>query len=87
MRWVMKVGCCSAPGRRAGKLSLPFVYSNEVWTGIEYQVASHSSSKGRLPRVSTSFELAAKDMMAASAIRLMNMNAVTGMRGRCPAMR
>ncbi len=22
-------------------LSLPFVYSNEVWTGIEYQVASH----------------------------------------------
>ena len=21
--------------------SLPFVYSNEVWTGIEYQVASH----------------------------------------------
>ncbi len=24
-----------------GELSLPFVYSNEVWTGIEYQVASH----------------------------------------------
>lgn len=23
------------------QLSLPFVYSNEVWTGIEYQVASH----------------------------------------------
>ena len=23
------------------KLSLPFVYSDEVWTGIEYQVASH----------------------------------------------
>jgi hypothetical protein len=22
-------------------LSLPFVYSNEVWTGIEYQCASH----------------------------------------------
>lgn len=22
-------------------LSLPFVYSNEVWTGVEYQVASH----------------------------------------------
>ena len=26
---------------KGGELSLPFVYSNEVWTGIEYQVASH----------------------------------------------
>jgi uncharacterized protein (DUF608 family) len=30
---------CSWP--RGGEPSLPFVYSNEVWTGIEYQVASH----------------------------------------------
>lgn len=30
---------CTWP--RGGALSLPFVYSNEVWTGIEYQVASH----------------------------------------------
>ena len=30
---------CSWP--RGGKPSLPFVYSDEVWTGIEYQVASH----------------------------------------------
>ncbi|MGQ9619754.1 MAG: GH116 family glycosyl hydrolase [Bacteroidales bacterium] len=30
---------CSWP--KGGDLSLPFVYSNEVWTGIEYQVASH----------------------------------------------
>ena len=30
---------CSWP--RGESLSLPFVYSNEVWTGIEYQVASH----------------------------------------------
>ncbi len=30
---------CSWP--RGDALSLPFVYSNEVWTGIEYQVASH----------------------------------------------
>ncbi len=30
---------CSWP--KGGKLSLPFIYSNEVWTGIEYQVASH----------------------------------------------
>lgn len=30
---------CSWP--RGDKPSLPFVYSDEVWTGIEYQVASH----------------------------------------------
>ncbi len=30
---------CSWPHGDA--LSLPFVYSNEVWTGIEYQVAAH----------------------------------------------
>ncbi len=30
---------CTWP--RGGKPTLPFVYSDEVWTGIEYQVASH----------------------------------------------
>jgi hypothetical protein len=30
---------CSWP--KGGKLSLPFVYSDEVWTGIEHQVAAH----------------------------------------------
>jgi uncharacterized protein (DUF608 family) len=30
---------CTWP--KGDMLSLPFVYSNEVWTGIEYQVASH----------------------------------------------
>jgi Glycosyl-hydrolase family 116, catalytic region/beta-glucosidase 2, glycosyl-hydrolase family 116 N-term len=29
-----------------GALALPFVYSNEVWTGIEYQVASHLMRMG-----------------------------------------
>src|SRR6202000_2144988 len=37
---------CSWP--RGGKLSLPFVYSNEVWTGIEYQVASHLMLMGNV---------------------------------------
>ncbi|MDO6430883.1 GH116 family glycosyl hydrolase [Flavitalea sp. BT771] len=37
---------CSWP--RGGKLSLPFVYSDEVWTGIEYQVASHLIFEGRI---------------------------------------
>jgi uncharacterized protein (DUF608 family) len=30
---------CSWP--KGGKPTLPFVYSDEVWTGIEYQVAAH----------------------------------------------
>ncbi|HZZ56676.1 MAG TPA: GH116 family glycosyl hydrolase [Opitutaceae bacterium] len=36
---------CTWP--KGGALSLPFVYSNEVWTGIEYQVASHLIMTGR----------------------------------------
>ncbi len=35
---------CSWP--KGGELSLPFVYSDEVWTGIEYQVASHLMLRG-----------------------------------------
>lgn len=37
---------CSWP--KGGALSLPFPYSNEVWTGIEYQVASHLMLIGRV---------------------------------------
>ena len=37
---------CSWP--KGGRLSLPFIYSNEVWTGIEYQVASHLIFMGRV---------------------------------------
>lgn len=35
---------CTWPN--GGKPTLPFVYSDEVWTGIEYQVASHMISTG-----------------------------------------
>jgi uncharacterized protein (DUF608 family) len=35
---------CSWP--RGDKPTLPFVYSDEVWTGIEYQVASHLVLEG-----------------------------------------
>jgi len=35
---------CTWP--RGGELSIPFVYSDEVWTGIEYQVASHLMLEG-----------------------------------------
>jgi uncharacterized protein (DUF608 family) len=39
---------CTWP--KGGQLSLPFVYSNEVWTGIEYQVASHLMLMGRVEK-------------------------------------
>ncbi len=39
---------CTWP--KGGELSLPFVYSNEVWTGIEYQVASHLMLKGEVEK-------------------------------------
>ena len=39
---------CTWP--KGGKLSLPFVYSNEVWTGIEYQVASHLILMGEVAK-------------------------------------
>jgi uncharacterized protein (DUF608 family) len=35
---------CTWP--RGGKPTLPFVYSDEVWTGIEYQVAAHLVAEG-----------------------------------------
>ncbi|HEY6372284.1 MAG TPA: GH116 family glycosyl hydrolase [Candidatus Sulfotelmatobacter sp.] len=35
---------CTWPS--GGKPTLPFVYSDEVWTGIEYQVASHLIAEG-----------------------------------------
>lgn len=39
---------CTWP--HGGKLSLPFVYSDEVWTGIEYQVASHLIFEGEVEK-------------------------------------
>jgi uncharacterized protein (DUF608 family) len=35
---------CSWP--RGGKPTLPFVYSDEVWTGMEYQAAAHMIAEG-----------------------------------------
>jgi hypothetical protein len=37
---------CTWP--KGGKLSLPFVYSDEVWTGIEHQVAPHLMMTGNV---------------------------------------
>jgi hypothetical protein len=39
---------CTWP--KGDELTLPFVYSNEVWTGIEYQVASHLMAAGEVEK-------------------------------------
>ncbi len=39
---------CTWP--KGGKLAIPFVYSNEVWTGIEYQAASHLMLEGMVDK-------------------------------------
>ena len=39
---------CSWP--KGGRLTLPFVYSEEVWTGIEYQVAAHLIAHGEVEK-------------------------------------
>ena len=39
---------CTWPN--GGALSLPFPYSNEVWTGFEYQVASHLMMMGEVDK-------------------------------------
>jgi uncharacterized protein (DUF608 family) len=39
------VVCCSWP--RGGRPSLAMIYSDEVWTGVEYQVASHLIAIGK----------------------------------------
>ncbi len=39
--WNTEGGLLLCTWPKGDALSLPFVYSNEVWTGIEYQAASH----------------------------------------------
>ena len=39
---------CTWP--KGGKLFIPFVYINEVWTGIEYQAASHLMLEGMVDK-------------------------------------
>ena len=73
---------CTWP--KGGELSLPFVYSNEVWTGIEYQVASHLMLMGLRRRKGwRSCAPAATATTAGCATRSTNTNAATGMPGPC----
>ena len=43
-----EAGLIIATWPRGGRPGLPFVYADEVWSGIEYQVASHLIYEGRL---------------------------------------
>ena len=73
---------CTWP--KGGKLSLPFVYSDEVWTGIEYQVASHLMLMGLRGRgAGDRARRAATGTTGACATRSTSTSAATGTRGRC----
>lgn len=72
---------CTWP--KGGKLSLPFVYSDEVWTGIEYQVASHLIFEGEVEKGLTSSVQYANAMMAKCGIRTTNTNVEVGTHAHC----
>lgn len=44
--WGEEAGLLLCTWPKGNKPTLPFVYSDEVWTGIEYQVASHLIEEG-----------------------------------------
>jgi len=44
--WGHEAGLLLCTWPRGDKPTLPFVYCDEVWTGIEYQVASHLAEEG-----------------------------------------
>lgn len=46
--------CCSWPN--GGKPAVPFIYSDEVWSGIEYQVAAHLIYEGEFDHALTIVE-------------------------------
>lgn len=71
---------------KGGKLSLPFVYSNEVWTGIEYQVASHLMLQGEVEKALRSYVPVGNVMMEASVTLLMSMSVDIGTDERYPVM-
>ena len=70
---------CSWP--RGDKPTLPFVYSDEVWTGIEYQVASHLIHEGFVNEGLTSSKPCAAVTTGERAIPGTNMNAAIGTPG------
>ena len=74
---------CSWPN--GGRPTLPFVYSDEVWTGIEYQVASHLIAEGYVDEGLTIVKALRSRYDGRPAIRGTNTNAATTTPGRCRA--
>jgi len=75
---------CSWP--KGGKLALPFVYSDEVWTGIEYQVASHLMLMGKVEEGLEIVRRLPRPLRWAYANPSTSTSAVIGMPGRWQAM-
>ena len=46
MRPTTRAGSSCAAGRRVGRPARPFYFCDEVWTGVEYQVAAHLIYEG-----------------------------------------
>ena len=76
---------CSWP--RGDKPTLPFVYSDEVWTGIEYQVASHLIHEGFVDEGLTIVKALRSRYDGPRAIHGTSMSAATGTLAPCRASR
>ncbi|MEZ4595969.1 MAG: GH116 family glycosyl hydrolase [Chloroflexota bacterium] len=76
---------CSWP--KDGRPRLPFVYSDEVWTGIEYQVASHLIAEGSWTRASSWCAPSTRVTTASAGTPGTRWSAATTTSGACPAGR
>ena len=65
---------------------MPFVYSNEVWTGIEYQVAAHLMFEGEVEKGLEIVRTCRDRYNGRVRIRLMNMSVEHGMLVQWPVM-
>ena len=75
---------CTWP--RGGAVTLPFIYSNEVWTGIEYQVASHLMLEGFVEEGLEIVRLCRDRYDGRVRNPFNECSAATGMQGQCQAM-
>ncbi len=86
MPWDTSPACSSALGRAGDKPTLPFVYSDEVWTGIEYEIASYLIHEGFVEEGLTIVKALRGAMTVAPGTHGMNTNAATGTHAQCQAL-
>ena len=79
-------GCSCARWPRGDKPTLPFVYSDEVWTGIEYHVASHLIMEGFVTEGLTIVKALRSRYDGKTRNPGTNMSAATTMPAPCRAM-